>query len=300
VYSSLLIPAEQITRRGLLGALGATLALADSAPPIIDLHQHTHYSGRSDEELIAHQRIMGIARTVLLPAGSKYGLAADAYGNDSVVELVRAYPKQFVFFANELPDIPETQAVIEKYLKLGAKGIGEQKFHVECDSAPMQRIAEIARDYRVPVLMHFEHEHYNMGIERFHKMLEKYPAVNFIGHAQTFWGNIDLRHRQEVMYPKGPVTPGGITDRLLSDYPNMYGDLSAGSGLNALLRDEDHAREFLKRHQDRLIYGSDCSDHAGEGQKCSGSQQIAAVRRLAPPAALSKLFSGNAQRLLKI
>ena len=33
-----------------------------------------------------------------------------------------------------------------------------------------------------------------------------------------------------------------ITDRLLSDYPNMYGDMSAGSGLNALLRDEEHAR----------------------------------------------------------
>ncbi len=32
------------------------------------------------------------------------------------------------------------------------------------------------------------------------------------------------------MYPKGPVTPGGLTDRYLSDYPNLYGDLSAGSG----------------------------------------------------------------------
>jgi hypothetical protein len=32
------------------------------------------------------------------------------------------------------------------------------------------------------------------------------------------------------MYPKTPVTPGGITDRLLSDYPNMFGDMSAGSG----------------------------------------------------------------------
>jgi hypothetical protein len=29
------------------------------------------------------------------------------------------------------------------------------------------------------------------------------------------------------------VTPGGITDRLLGDYPNMFGDCSAGSGLNA-------------------------------------------------------------------
>jgi len=132
-------------------------------------------------------------------------------------------------------------------------------------------------------------------------MLEKYSTVNFIGHAQTFWGNIDKNHQQAVLYPKGPVTPGGITDRLLSDYPNMYGDLSAGSGLNALTRDEGHARQFLDRHQNKLLYGSDCSDSEGAGKKCSGAEQIAAVRRLAPsPAALRKMFYGNTARLLKL
>ena len=290
---------RQLTRRSFLGA--ACAAMARGAEPVIDLHQHTHYAGRTDENLIAHQKTMGVTLSVLLPAGSRYGLAADCYGNDSVVALARAYPKQFVFFANELPDIPETKAVLEKYLKLGAKGIGEQKFPVECDSAAIQLVAEIARDYQVPVLMHFQHNTYNLGIERFHKMLAKYPTVDFIGHAQTFWGNIDKNHKQEVMYPKGPVTPGGISDRLLSDYPNMYGDLSAGSGLNALMRDEDHARDFLKRHQDRLIYGSDCDDVQGRGEKCSGSQQLAAVRRLGPDAAARhKMFYANAVRLLKL
>src|SRR2546425_8640896 len=93
-----------------------------------------------------------------------------------------------------------------------------------------------------------------------HTMLDKFPKVNFIGHAQTWWANIDRNCDQVTMYPKGKVTPGGITDRLLSDYPNMYGDLSAGSGLNSMLRDEDQAREFLKRHQDKLMFGSDCTD----------------------------------------
>jgi predicted TIM-barrel fold metal-dependent hydrolase len=97
------------------------------------------------------------------------------------------------------------------------------------------------------------------------------------------------------------VVPGGITDQLLSNYPNIYGDLSAGSGLNALLRDEDHARDFLKRHQDKLLYGSDCDDRVGTGKACSGSQQLATVRRLAPDAgAVQKMFHDNAARLLKI
>lgn len=274
---------------------------AFAAEAVIDIHQHTHYSGRSDEDLIAHQRKMGITKTVLLPAGSKYGLEADAWGNDTVVALARKYPKEFCFFANELPDIAETRQVIEKYLKLGAIGIGEQKFEVESDSKHIELIATIAREYNVPVLLHFQHGKYNRGFDRFHKILEKFPKVNFIGHAQTWWGNIDRNHEQTLMYPKTKVTPGGITDRLLSDYPNMFGDLSAGSGLNAMLRDEDHAREFIKRHQDKLLYGSDCNDRVGEGEKCSGSQQLATIRRLSPSGEVTrKILSGNARRVLKI
>lgn len=288
-----------LTRRTFVLAGAASALVAQE--PIIDIHQHTNYSGRTDAELLAHQRTMGISKTVLLPAGSKYGLDASAGGNDSVVDFVRRNPKAYVYFANELPDIPEASAVIRKYLKLGAIGIGEQKFAVDSDSVHIQKIAEIAQEFRVPVLLHFQHKTYNLQFERFYKILEKYPKVNFIGHAQTWWGNIDKNLDQAVLYPKTKVTPGGITDRYLSDYENMYGDLSAGSGLNALLRDEDHARGFLARHQNKLMYGSDCNDKVGEGPKCSGSQCLAALRRLAPDSkALRKMLHDNAARVLKI
>ena len=267
----------------------------------VDFHQHTNYTGRSDDELVAHQRKMGVDLTVLLPAGSRYGLAADAHGNDSVVALARRFPAEFVWFANELPDIEQTRSVLERHLELGARGIGEQKFPVACDSQAMQLVYSIARDFDVPVLIHFQHEAYNTGIERFHTMLERFPTVNFIGHAQTWWGNVDADHDQAVMYPKTPVAPGGITDRLLSDYPNMYGDLSAGSGLNSMLRDEEHARRFLERHQDRLLWASDCHDTTGEGQDCIGAKGLAAVRRLASAdSVLRKILGGNAARLLKL
>jgi len=292
--------AASFSRRAFFGLIPAA-ALAQGAEPVLDIHQHTNYSGRTDDELIAHQRAMGITKTILLPAGSKYGLAAGCGGNDTVVALAKAYPEKFLFFANELPDIPQTKSVLDKFLKAGAIGIGEQKFHVECDSKAMQLVADIARHHAVPVLMHFQYKTYNLGIERFYKMLDKYPAVNFIGHAQTWWGNIDKNYDQSVMYPKGQVVPGGITDRLLSDYSNVYGDLSAGSGLNALLRDEGFARDFLKRHQDKLLYGSDCNDRIGTGKPCSGSQQLVTIRRLAPdPEAVQKMLYGNAVRLLKL
>src|ERR1043166_5086753 len=290
----------------LLLAPRTSLAAAETNPappePIIDIHQHTNYSGRTDDQLIAQQRAMGITKTILLPAGRLYGLAAQCGGNQTVVDLARRLPAEFVFFANEVSDLPEAREKIEKFLRAGALGIGEQKFQLEVDSSPMQTIFEIAQEQGVPILMHFQHETYNMGLERMPKILAKFPKVNFIGHAQTWWANIDKNHSdQKVLYPKGTVTPGGITDRLLSDFPNMFGDLSAGSGLNAMIRDEDHARGFLERHQNKLLYGSDCNDTIGRGPGCSGAQMIAAVRRLSPNKSIErKLFYENARRVIKI
>jgi predicted TIM-barrel fold metal-dependent hydrolase len=312
---------SRLTRRRFLGTSAAVLLAprlrgADGeavlVEPIIDLHQHLNYSGRTDSQFIAHQKALGVTTTVLLPAGSSVdrpsthqgrsnGLAAQVSGCQAAVEFAKAHPNEYTFFANEVPDLPEAQREIEKFLKLGAIGIGEQKFGVACDSPPMQLIAEIAQNHGVPVLMHFWEGEHNFGIERFHKVLEKFSKVNFIGHAQSWWGNIDRNHDQKVMYPTGSVTPGGITDRLLRDYPNMYGDLSAGSGLNALIRDEDHTRGFLDRHQDKLLFGTDCNDTLGRGPGCQGAQTLAAVRRLASSKAIErKLLHENAKKLLKL
>lgn len=297
---------------GLL-AFDANAAPRDGNEPIIDIHQHTNYSGRSHEKLIAHQRTMGVTTTILLPSGrplsygSTYygvsnGLQAGATGNEICYKLAQEYPKEFLFGANEVPDFPGATQEIEKYLKLGAPVIGELKFGVACDSPEMQKIYHLAQEYNVPVLMHWQYNMYNRGFERFHKILKKYKKVNFIGHAQTWWANINKDYRdQNILYPKGQVTPGGLTDRLLSDYPNMYGDLSAGSGLFSLTRDEDHARGFLERHQDKLLFGSDCSDEIGKGAGCVGAGIIAAIRKLSPNKEVErKILYYNAKNLFRL
>lgn len=300
----------QISRRKFLAsagllAVGAGCATAPRrsivAEPVIDVHQHTNYAGRTDAELLAHQRRMGVTTTILLPAGRHYGLDAQCGGNDSCFNLAQKHQGEFYTFANELPYLKEAPSVIKKFLGKGALGIGEQKFRVLADSHWLGLIASIAKEYKVPVLLHFQDTDYNMELQRFHKILEKYPQVNFIGHAQTWWGHIDKNHDWRVMYPKGPVTRGGITDRLLADYPNMFGDLSAGSGLNALTRDEEHTRGFLQRHQDKLVYGSDCDDKDGFGPKCQGAQTLATVRRLVPNKEVErKILYENARALLNL
>jgi predicted TIM-barrel fold metal-dependent hydrolase len=314
------VRSDRVVRRDFLRVSSAALVglalrgeAAAQSEPVIDIHQHVGYNGRPDDVLLAHQRTMGATTTILLPAGRSVsrpsthdgaanGLQAKALGNEACRRFAGQYPGAFRFAANEVPDVGGALQEIKKYVELGGVAIAEQKFGVDCDAPEMQRIYELAGALQVPVLMHWQAGMYNYGFERFHTMLAKYPRVTFIGHAQTWWGNIDRAFTdQTVMYPKGPVTPGGLTDRYLRDYPNMFGDLSAGSGLNALTRDEAHARGFLARHQDKLLFGSDCNDLVGAGAGCQGAQILAAVRRLAPSKAIErKLLYDNAKALFRL
>lgn len=277
---------------------------------IIDIHQHVHYLGRTNEQLIAHQEAMGVSKTILQPSGSPAnlasthfgegnGLQADAWGNESCYELAQKYPDKYLFAANEVPDLPNAVSEIEKYLKKGGVGIGESKFAVECDSPEMQRLYALAQEYDVPILMHWQYKKYNYGFERFYKMLEKFPKVNFIGHSMQWWASVG-KNDTDARYPRTKVVPGGYTDKLLSDYPNAYGDLSA-SGMNFMRRDEDFARDFLVRHQNKLVFGSDCTDTFGTIHKCTGADIIAEIRKLCPSKKVrEKLFYKNAEKLYKI
>jgi predicted TIM-barrel fold metal-dependent hydrolase len=94
-------------------------------------------------------------------------------------------------------------------------------------------------------------------------------------------------------YPKGPVTPGGALDALFDRFPNLYGDLSAGSGLNGITRDPEFGRAFLERRQDRLLFGT---DYLEPGQAVG---QIDLYREIDISAeAKAKIFRENARRVL--
>jgi predicted TIM-barrel fold metal-dependent hydrolase len=281
---------------------------------VIDIHQHTNYSGRSDEQLWAHQKNMGVTQTILLPAGHPYerpsthmgksnGLAVQAGTNETCYRLVQEYPGEYFFFANETPDVADTRAEIERYLKLGARGIGEQKFNIDVESPAFDVIAGVARGYDVPVLCHFQVGMYNHGYRRFWRVMEKYPSVRFIAHAQTTWVNVDRNavDNPGALYPKTPYAAGGVTDQYLRDYENFYTDISAGSGLNSLTRDHERARAFLLIHQDKIMYGSDCNDRVGKPPVCQGALTIAAIKQLAPSKEIArKILHDNAARMFGI
>jgi predicted TIM-barrel fold metal-dependent hydrolase len=146
-------------------------------------------------------------------------------------------------------------------------------------------------------------------------VLKAYPKTTFIGHADAFWANLSADYHNEAAYPTGPIQRGGVTDRWLGDHPNLFADISANSGNNGLSRDPGFTVDFLKRHQDKLLFGSDCSCNDGHGGgvsqsnnpaaarlagKCVARETLSLLKASTSPDIRRKIVWANAHRLLRI
>jgi len=303
-----------------LGLVAATSSLtsplgAQESPrwsaPVIDMHFHIR---RSAELNIAHQQGAGItAANLLTPVGA--GPAATALQTQNPT----LFPSWFG--ATDITK-PEAGELLTQAVKDGAKGFGELKYPVAADSAEMRRVYDLAAELNVPVLLHFQEigqpaapGGYNTGIKRFAAMLKAYPRTKFIAHADAFWANISADYHEQEAYPTGPIVPGGVSDKLLSDYPNLFADTSANSANNALSRDPEFTAAFLKRHQDKLHFGSDCNCDDGKGGgaaqnsdrvaprmrgKCVAQETLKVLTASTSPAVFRKIAWTNAHRLLAL
>ena len=97
------------------------------------------------------------------------------------------------------------------------------------------------------------------GLPELEVCLRRFPKLRFFGHSPAFWCEIApyTTWDDRVGCPKGQVKKEGRLVELMRKYPNLYGDLSAESGWNALARDPDYAGRFLAEFQDRLMFGLD-------------------------------------------
>jgi len=156
---------------------------------------------------------------------------------------------------------PETDfvAYITPYLEAGCKGFGEHKVSLYIDDPRSLSIYRACGELAIPILIHFDDD-LNMdepGLPRFEKVLRQFPQTVFIGHGPAWWANMSGEVDLNVTYPEGKLAPGGAVQRLLGEYDNIYGDLSARSAHNALTRDLEHAREFLHGYSKKLLFGTD-------------------------------------------
>jgi hypothetical protein len=189
--------------------------------------------------------------------------------------------------------------MLKRWVDLGAKGFGEHKPGVRIDDPRNLALYAACGELKLPVLFHLD-EQRNMdapGLAGLEKSLKDHPQTVFIGHGPGWWASIsgDVKQADLGGYPKGTVAPGGAIDALMEKYPNLYGDLSAGSGATAISRDPKFGREFLIRRAGRLMFGT---DFLSPGQEVP---QLALYRQLDLPAEVqARIFRDNARRVMQL
>jgi predicted TIM-barrel fold metal-dependent hydrolase len=115
-------------------------------------------------------------------------------------------------------------------------------------------------EYGLPLVFEIDKTNYchdDVGLPRLERCLHQFPNVKWCGHGPGFWAAISGDDDGRPGYPDGPIAPGGALDRLLARYDNLYLDLSAFSGYNALNRDPEFTRGFVERHWRKMLLGTD-------------------------------------------
>ncbi len=291
---------------GMRSAMGAGQAVAGGK--YVDIHVHLTQPWSSRPQLTPQLLLQWmdehrVAQAVVLPLVSPEAWYFPIT-TDWVLEQTRPYRDRMIPFCDidprtEYVKTPKAiRALLERYLAAGAKGLGEHKCGGAIDDPRNLDIFRACSELKLPVMLHMDtiRNTDEPGLPGLEHVLREAPAAIFIGHATAWWSSISggLTKKELGGYPKGPVRPGGAIDRLMDKYPNVYGDLSAGSGLNAIRRDPDFGREFLIRRADRLLFGT---DYLAEGQPV---EQFQFLDQLDLPAEVqAKVFCTNARRILR-
>jgi uncharacterized protein len=297
---------------------------------IIDFHLHVgdfRMTGKEDRvpmtwaNQLARLDDEGIDKAVFLPVyntspeGMPFALLWDE--RSSVCDQVRdalKYPDRIVPFGNLDPrwgpNLPDTDfgPVLDWFQDHGCKGVGEITANVAFDDPRnvnmFQQLGERGMLATIESCV-FGPGHYGYqdhpGLPCLERLLQQAPKTIVIGHGPGFWANVAAVRTVEEMdgYPKGPVQEAGAVAHLLRTYPNMYADLSAGSGWNAITRDREYGIRFLNDCQDKLLFGTDVcfADPQGRMPQLRYLQQLRDEGKLTVTA-YEKIASGNGLRLL--
>lgn len=286
-----------------MGAIAPALELFDF---------HTHVGrllhdrpGNTPDDLIAILDRHGIARAAVMAVEDPEEL--DFYvTTEAVLAACALYPERLIPFCaidprRRYPERFDPLPIVAEYAARGCRGFGEVLAGVPIDHPGLQAIYAACGMHRLPVLLHTDHLICSdaPGAPRLERMLQAFPDTVFVGHATRFWAEISGDATADQFHiaasPTGPVSPGGATDRLLATYRNLYADISGGSGYNALTRDPAFTLDFLSRHQDQLLFGSDA---------LRPGQDIPMVAQLRSwdldQGVSAKIAHGNAERILRL
>ena len=217
----------------------------------IDMHEH-YYAGGNVDLFLRALGCLGISKVVLLPTG----LSPDnkLYGQNWVGLMLWAkqYPDQIIPYCTIDEADPHAGELVEQYILEGAKGIkflgGHPDYYDEpLNSTNLYNVYEMAAKYDLPVLIHGSLINIPEVNGQLDQVFSDFPQVRFI---LAHYGNTLMKgNHLEVIA------------ELLDKHPNLYTDVSHGSGITSYYRyldqDLDTIRSFVVKYQDRLLFGSD-------------------------------------------
>lgn len=280
---------------------------ARRASKYIDVHTHVGITWNGQKELTPELLVEwmdahDVEKACVLPLASPEA-SAMLQTTEMALAAAKKFPDRLVPFCSIDPrqsvngGVKGFIEIIAAWKERGAKGFGEHKVGLPFDDPLMMRVYAACEEVGLPLLFHVDglRGMDEPGLPRLENALRAHPNLTFIGHGPGWWASISGDAQKADGYPGGPVKEGGAIDRLMEKYPNIYGDLSANSGANAISRDREFGRDFLVRRQDRLMFGT---DYLAPDQKVP---QFALFDSLDLPAEVqAKIFRGNAERVLKL
>jgi len=224
----------------------------------IDIHVHASAcseEGFTLEKLAGWMEANNVERCIVQQLSST--MPRNAVERKILIENYRKFQGKIygfcVIFARNVTSKEEVVALLTKRKAEGAIGFGEHYGEgLPIDDPKNMILYGACAEVGLPVLFHMDSENNKdtVGLVRLERVLKAHPDCIFIAHAPGWWNNM----------------ANGTCDRLLQKYPNLYGDLSAGSGARAISRDRKFGKAFLIRNADKLMFGTDIGpwSYAGE------------------------------------
>ncbi len=286
----------------------------------LDIHAHVYKypyptpEGRflmsNPEQLATRMTELAIDRAVLLPLVSPELYLPQSVGE--IIDLAAASGGKLIPFCNIDPraltnssDAP-LGILLEHFMKQGCKGIGEVLPNMPWQEPRLQNLLRCVQAAGLPLIFDITGRidsgygiYDDPGLPQLEASLARFPDLIMIGHGPAFWAEISILHadNDRFGYPDYPILGEGRVVELMRNYPNLWVEISAGSGANALARDLAYAARFLNEFSDRIMYGTDI---------CYADQDIPQGRilqSLKDSGAISaeifdKLAFANAERLL--
>jgi hypothetical protein len=226
-------------------------------------HSYPDNIGLSVHQLIERMNREGIEISVLLPLESPEG-ASGYFLTEHAIAARDMYPERLIAFLCIDPRQSNVAKQMDVFIRhYGCKGFGEHINELAFDDPRNKIIYAKCDEYNLPLVfeINVNYCYDEVGLPGLEACLEEFPNVKFCGHGPGFWAAISGDDDGKAGYPKRPVTPDGALDRLLSEYDNLYADISAGSGYNGLTRDPEFTQGFVARHWKKLLFGTDYMGH---------------------------------------